>query len=363
MPDRNGAKPIRVLIIQGFIPHYRIPIFNFLGNAAHLQVTVLHSGTPTADDHTTYTEIIAPRRSVGPFYLQAQVTQIADQADVIIAMFDFHWLSTVALLLRKHTYKLIWWGIGLGNNKMLDQLRLLAVKFSDALILYAASAQTLYTQNGIPAAKIFIAPNTLDVQTPQINRDPQTRKNLLFIGSLQPRKQLADLLIAFKGIVDIIPPDVNIDIVGSGPEEARLRQLCTELTLSDRVTFYGALTDEEKLRGFFHHAIATVSPGQAGLSVLHSFANGVLFITSRQAISGGEIENIQQGVNGFLYDGSIEQLTNLLLQVIQTPGLAVELGQNAYNYYVNQRTIAHMGAGFIAAIQYVRQAKHPYEQA
>ena len=54
---------------------------------------------------------------------------------------------------------------------------------------------------------------------------------------------------------------------------------------------------------FYKFAYCSISYGQAGLSVLQAFAFGVPFLTTENAISGGEKHNIENGKNGFLVKG------------------------------------------------------------
>ena len=58
--------------------------------------------------------------------------------------------------------------------------------------------------------------------------------------------------------------------------------------------------DEGQLATLYANSIASVSFGQAGLAVLQSFANSVPLVTKNGAVSGGEIDNIEHGVNGLL---------------------------------------------------------------
>ena len=91
------------------------------------------------------------------------------------------------------------------------------------------------------------------------------------------------------------------------------------------------------------------SYGQAGLSVLQSFAYGVPYITCKDAISGGEHKNIVHKMNGLLFDDqySIEDAIN---DLILDKDFAIKLGKNAYNYYSKFCTIEEMAKGFHEAI-------------
>ena len=348
----KNTKDVRILITQGALLHYRVPVFNLLADEERFQVTIVHSGEPTTLAAPKYSEVIVRKQSMYGMYYQSDILQMADSFDVVIGMFDIRWLSNIMLLLKNRSYKFVWWGIGKGKNQLFDPLRIWLAKRSDALLLYDASARDVYIHHGIDARKVFVASNTVAVEQPIINRNPLDRISFLFIGSLHPRKQLEHMLYAFQMASGHIPDNVTVDIVGDGSEMENLRKLTQSLGIMDRVVFHGAITNEQELRCHFARALAVVSPGQAGLSVLHSFAHGVPFITQENAISGGEIENIKNRVNGFLYTGSIVHLAQIMVELSNNPALSVQMGENAYVHYTQNRTLGQMISGFRDAVNY-----------
>ena len=94
-----------------------------------------------------------------------------------------------------------------------------------------------------------------------------------------------------------------------------------------------------------------MSYGQAGLSVLQSFGHGVPFITSKGAISGGEIENIIPHQTGFLCDLSQESLTDTFVSLCNYPARTEQLGYDALHYYQTYSSAQVMVAGFSEAIE------------
>ena len=78
---------------------------------------------------------------------------------------------------------------------------------------------------------------------------------------------------------------------------------------------------------------------------------GVPYITSKNAITGGESFNIQDGTNGVLLNDNSE-LKNVILDIANNKNKYVKLGENAYSYYWNNRTPEIMANGIIDAIEY-----------
>ena len=93
---------------------------------------------------------------------------------------------------------------------------------------------------GFPAQKLHVlrCGVTLSAPTPLPPSPGQGRAlRILFVGSLIPRKGVAHLLQAVAALSDRI--DWQLDILGGGPEDDRLRMLATRLGLGERVRFRG----------------------------------------------------------------------------------------------------------------------------
>ena len=121
----------------------------------------------------------------------------------------------------------------------------------------------------------------------------------------------------------------------------------------DFIKFVGQVNDPAELEGYYKHALASISYGQAGLSVLQSFAYGVPYITKIDTISGGEANNIIDNYNGIVLDNSLFCLENELRKIMIDAEYAKELGKNAFDYYSEHCSINIMAKGFIKAISII----------
>jgi glycosyltransferase involved in cell wall biosynthesis len=342
----------KVLIGYNYILHYRVPLFNKL--AEKYDVTVLHSGKSMRETNDKYAELIVPVYKIGPFHFQPgfikEVTK--KEYDVVIALFDVAWITTlIAVFIRRKKCKFILWGAWITKNKLANLLRVAFSKRVDSNIFYTHAARKDFISRNVNENKLFVANNTFDVGE-QIESFKYILKNrILFVGSLDERKQNDLLIYAFNNIIDKINEDINLTIIGEGSKLESLKRLVSEIGLTKRVEFFGKINDVDYLKEYYKVAIVSVSFGQAGLSVLQSLGYGVPFLTKKNAISGGEITNIRNDYNGILCDDNIKSLQENLLKLCLDIPYARVLGENAFNYYKKYCTMENMANGFIDAIE------------
>jgi len=348
-------KNVRILFIHKLIYDYRLSFYEQIASVPEYDVTVLHSGKIMRKPDSNFREIIVPENFFTRILWQKGALNNAQNADVVIALFDVHYLSTIFLGLLPRKFKLIFWGIGFGKSRVANHIRLFLARKADALALYMPGNMRDFTDNGIPSSKIFCTPNTIHIENPFFNENIMEKDHFLFLGGLKKRKKIDEFIMAFKKALPSFTRPVHMDIIGEGEMMVNLKYKVNHLALNDFVTFHGAITDNEKLAPFFRRAIAIVSPGQAGLTILHGFAHGVPMVTYRHAISGGELENIVHGTNGILYGGSVNELTSVLIKLANNSEHAHILGRNAYEYYINEMTLNHLITSFKKIIDFVQR--------
>lgn len=347
----------KLLIIYNYILHYRKPLFNELSK--YYDITVLHSGEKTVTDADNYVEVIYPVQSFGPFFLQKGVIKETkkDKYDVIVALFDVRWINTIlSIYTHNKKSKFIWWGAWITEKPYANLLRTYLTKQANSNIFYTNEAKNDFIMRGVNDANLFVANNTFDVGKRVNSYNNLIKNKIIFVGSLDKRKQNDITINAFKNIIDKIPAQINLTIIGDGEQRYYLESLVSKLDLQDRVSFEGKITNSDKLQEYYKEAIVSVSFGQAGLSVLQALGFGVPFLTKENAISGGEKSNIKHNKNGIFCQDDVKSLESHLITLCTDINYARELGKNAYQYYSDYCTIENMSQGFIDAIEDTRVA-------
>ncbi len=343
----------KVVIIQNKIPHYRIPIYNEL--AKHYDTTLVHSSKNKIKDNS-FKSIRIDSRRIGFFEIQKNLFKTIKKIspDFIIIMFDIRWIMSFILLFRTDI-KIIWWGLDEGKSsnwllkKIALRIKLIFTRLGYPIIFYHETIKEKFIKLGVKNDICFVANNTFHIEK-RIKSFLFDKRHLLFVGTLNSRKKIDICIEAFSKVNSSIKNKMNFIIIGDGEEKDFLNQKIIECGQSEYISLVGKINNTQELEEYYKNAIASISYGQAGLSVLQSFGYGVPFITKSNSISGGETYNIIDHYNGIIIDESLESLENVIKKINLDQKYAKILGENAYNYYTENCTSKNMVNGFIAAI-------------
>jgi len=340
----------KILLIYTELLDYRIPIFKEIGSIYNLTVT--HSGVKKTHNNQGFEEIVLPVKKYLCYHYQKKIIKIIRKGnyDAIIFFADIAWLSTViGLYVCPKKIKKITWGLWLTKNSYANRLRVRIAKLADANIFYNDAAAQDFRKWGINDDRIEVARNTVVVDFPERN-DKTIRDSILVVGSFNERKKNDVVIEAFNRISHILINPIRLVFVGGGYDKKRIIEIAQKQIFSERIEFYLPETNSINLSIYYSKAICAVNYGQAGLSILQSFGHGVPFVTTRNAISGGEIENIIHGFNGFLVEPEQASLEDYLLKLCSNTEYAAKLGANALNYYKEYANVQVMVSGFQRAI-------------
>jgi len=109
---------------------------------------------------------------------------------------------------------------------------------------------------------------------------------ILFVGTLEPRKNLNGLIEAFALAVKSISADINLVIVGgSGWGGINPREIAVKLGVGDRVIILGYVS-EAQLHNFYKEAIFLAIPSLYegfGLPILEAMSYGLPILTSNNS--------------------------------------------------------------------------------
>jgi len=237
---------------------------------------------------------------------------------------ETHCLSMwIMLLLSVLTGKKIYvWTHGFYGNENVGEilLRKLLVSMAAGIFLYGNHARNLMIQHGIKPDKLYVIFNSLyydemlevrkDLGVSDIYKRKFNNSNpvLIFIGRLTKVKKL-DMLITVLKELHIENKLLNLVIIGDGNERKNLECLVEELNLESSVWFYGPCYDHKITGQLIYNADVCVSPGNVGLTAIHSLSFGTPVITNDNfAYQMPEFEAVIPGLTGefFKYDSLVD---------------------------------------------------------
>lgn len=337
-------------VLDHKLHEYRAPLFTALSE--FYDITVFHRGPAIKTVDKFCQEVIAYRK-IGPFEIIQDLPNFSNY-NAVVVMQNLRLLNVYTLPARVANVPCLMWGIGTSSSKGLDSesklsifIRNLATLLYQGLALYSSVPIRNYWEKN--KAKVSFVGNSI-LNHDSSNTSDEEKKYFLFIGTLNKRKGLNELLESFKQSVSTYP-DLQLRIIGDGPERVAIEQKTLALSLDKNVQLLGEISDSAVKKEFFSKAYCVISPLQAGLSVVESFSYGVPFVTSTTAITGGESQSIVHDVSGVLLE-NITDLSDVICSFVDGRRSSAVLGRNAYQFYVE----------YLAFHLYVKRFKEFIEQ-
>lgn len=348
----------KLLIIKQDISAYNVPVYNKISEKFDL--TVAFFSKNEAKEREYYKILKLDYMQCGPFFWVKNVFKLCRHYDVVSFVPDLHVLTFWLLPFIPRSYKLVNWSIGFRvsyihpylvdrKHGLVDWVFKILLKKSDACIFYMSKSKEFWKKSDLEFNKVFVAPNTTYVEPIEVNFEQ--KQNLLFVGTLYKGKGIDLLLKSYKAAIAKTGSRVKLVIVGKGEMYDYIQDYIRDNSLEGLVELKGAIYEEKLLASEFQKSLLCISPTQGGLSVPKSMGYAVPFITRKDAITGGEIYHIKDGVNGIIYNND-DDLTQIILDAITNPQKYIKMGLNAKEYYDNNATVNHMANGAIEAYNY-----------
>ena len=333
-------------IFANIAPLYSKPLWYELAASKNINYTFYsggegYSGIKTIDlyesksldpnallDWHLFTNIVVKNRIV--FQKGIITTCLYTDYDAYILYGEMHCISNwiAALICKIRRKPLVFWGHGLyGNEKNLKKrIRLLFYKLADINFVYGNISRNLMIQSGFSPIKVITVYNSLNFNYHKIlfterseselseikTRLFKYRDNLpvvLFIGRLTREKKILYLLEAIS-LCKLRGNDFNCLIVGEGEESEQLLNQAKLLEINESVYFYGSSYEENTNAKLIMLSECCVSPGNVGLTAIHSLSLGTPVITHNNFFNQGpEVEAIIHDKTGLFFKEN--DVTNL----------------------------------------------------
>ncbi len=222
----------------------------------------------------------------------------------------------IALWARLRGKPVYLWSHGLHGDERGMKLRknMWYFRLAGHLLLYGERPYRLLLDKGYPAQRMTVIYNSLDYDKQLAIRsrigDRGFIRNyfgndlplLTFVGRLTASKRL-DMLLDAMAALGKSGAHCNLVLVGDGPAREQLEKQAGALGLADRVWFYGETYDAHISGSVLYYSAASVSPGNVGLTAIHSLTFGTPVVTHTNGDKQGpEYEAVTPGVSGSLFE-------------------------------------------------------------
>ena len=291
MKNQKRTNPLstpNLIIVQPAVPSYRVDFFSRLA-ATYPGNVIVHGSDEdmgALTSHTLpnwYSALPVIRRSSFGFEWQPGAVSIPlKRRDILVVCGAPRSLSTIALMLRARWtgVKTIWWGHywSATTRSWRFHLRMVLMRLADAVVFYTdEEVDKYFDQLVVQDGRIVSALNNgIDVVPVRKYRRAYTAvaraKKVLVIGRLTAKAQLGVLLIAMK---DPALKDVELEVIGAGPELDALMLKAKDLGVASRIKWHDETTDEELIAAVANKCRLFVYPGSVGLSLIHAMAYGL----------------------------------------------------------------------------------------
>ena len=386
-------KVLKIAYSNRIIPHFRAPVYANLSTRNNIDLTVFYgkglaSGSQSNDDKPF--DFKAIKLFTIPFvFNRGNAIQlrawhpflifhfIINKFDIVITEPSTNFLNNISVYLycKLFNKKMIWYEAGVSINRKKSIKRRIfeivnkkLIYGSDAFISYNSFAHNYLVENyNISVDKIFRAQNTIDT-TSVLNdikkyqsmiketRDEfeiNTDKVIIFIGGIEMRKKVENVIIAAKEYSNKYDP-CTVLIVGDGPDLDYYKN--TYSIENYPVVYTGKRINDAVLMLLISDIV--ILPGEGGLAINHAFACNKPFIGTDECVSGdGSIRDyVIDGYNGFVAD--VDSIDDLVVKINLVYKSYKKLCKGA-NESSKLYTIPKLVDGMIEAINFTQRGlKH-----
>lgn len=191
-------------------------------------------------------------------------------------------------------------------------------------------------QFGVLDQRIILFPWGIDLSQYQPGKNLQFRNKLgwtdqFVLLSLRSWEKIYGVDIVAKAFVAASKsePDLRLILLGKGSQETEIKEIFNDAGIMDHV-YLGGVAAQNELPDYYQasdlYISASYSDGSS-VSLMEALASGLPVLVSD--IPGNQ-EWINQAKNGYLFEtGSVEKLTNAILNIVKNKNLLPQIRQEA----------------------------------
>lgn len=203
----------------------------------------------------------------------------------------------------------------------------------DRIICVSAALRDLLVERGYPADRLLVVRSGLEMSSLGIDDSAYAlkagRPRIGTVARLVAVKDL-DLMLEVAALLRRTYPEIELVIVGEGPERGRLEELAAEPRLAGAVRFTGSTDDVGSVLNTLDvYLVTSAFEGGVSMAVLEAMAAGLPVVTTS---AGGVAEAVVDGETGYVVTGDLERyalasaLSERAAVLLNDPGLRARMG-------------------------------------
>ncbi|MGJ1514919.1 glycosyltransferase [Sphingobacterium siyangense] len=275
--------------------------------------------------------------------------------DVIILYGDAFYISNWVILLYSRIFgkRTAIWTHGLYKDMTIGA-KIFNFPFywlANKVLLYGNYSKKKMINYGFDPKKLLVIYNSLDYENQlsirsrlkndniYLNHFGNNKPVLIYIGRVQKIKKLEQAVSALE-MLKGTDHEFNLVIVGEDKEGVNLKELSESKKLNDNIWFYGSSYDEREIGNLIFNADACISPGNIGLTVIHSLVYGTPALTHKNFQNQmPEFEAIEENRTGdFFEEDDINDIVRIIkkwinLDVNERNAIRINCFQKIDSYY------------------------------
>lgn len=202
------------------------------------------------------------------------------------------------------------------------------------------------TYNSPDTNKIFQAINIGDQNLISLDKSDF---RLIHTGRLVKWKKV-DLIIKAVSKLNSEFPQIELLVIGDGPELESLKNLAVNLKVEKHIKFLGAIYDLETLLKLYHSSAIYILGGMGGLSINEAMAFGKPIICS--VCDGTEKKLVRDGYNGYYFnEDDVENLIDKIKLLLSSKNDIQKFGENSLSIIRNEINIITVSDRYINAFR------------
>ncbi len=274
------------------------------------------------------------RRGVRRLNQLAKVTKIAKNigADVIIG-FTYYPNLIASIVGKKLQIKSIISERGdpyttIGND-VASKLLLSVINSASGAVFQTDGAMQFYGRKLRERGRVIPNPIFLPAEGVPERNTLKIKKTVVSVGRLHNAQKRCDVMIKAFSLFSETHPEYVLRLIGDGPDERAIRDLCRDLKIEDKVCFEGK--SKQPMKDIVNDGMFLITSDYEGISnaLLEAMAVGLPCVSTDHSPGGGRFL-ITNRKNGLLAPtGNIEKLAEAMCLFAEDKSFAESCGRKA----------------------------------